>query len=649
MAIGAYFPASTSETTIGNVEVQTLTTTDLLAPGDWLLVFQSGEGAGNPASGQAVPLPVQVGSTVVLDVGGTHPTDASAGAGNAHTIENVQSGSFSDTGWIDLGYTAGGYTAGNVGSPGRNHAGVWGKLLTTADDGTDGAGTVGDFTVRVTVDGSSPNGRQLTTAILVVTGSTGDVAADITTTTNIALSSMTNNRSTSGTAQTQIEWFKPTDTSSTDGYHADAVGDDFIQIWYGSIPPDNAPNPTQAVSTGTRPTDQGNTGLGSTTAWPVPNQASPGDYGGTVTAFNQHAAFVYFDTTNSSSPGLDAWTTFAEFDALWTGSPARFAWEVGGANSSSGTDNAIWSYNTHSIIIKAATAVQVALTASLAGDAELTTATLTVAGATPTLTASLAGDAELTTATLTVVGAQVALTSSLAADAELTTATLTVTGATEALTASLTGDAELTTSTLTVAGAQVALTATLTGDAELTTATLTVSGATELLTSSLTGDAELTTATLTITGATEALTASLAADAELTTATLTATGAAELLTATLTGDAELTTATLTITGATEALTATLTGDAELTTATLAITGATEALTASLAADAELTTATLTVTGAQVALTATLTGDAEITTATISGERTIEEVYDLAVKIDRLVQVIMALGLGGRRR
>jgi len=37
------------------------------------------------------------------------------------------------------------------------------------------------------------------------------------------------------------------------------------------------------------------------------------------------------------------------------------------------------------------------------------------------------------------------------------------------------------------------------------------------------------------------------------------------------------------------------------------------------------------------------------TAVLSTDRTIDEVYDLAVKIDRMAQIIMALGLGGRRR
>jgi hypothetical protein len=244
--------------------------------------------------------------------------------------------------------------------------------------------------------------------------------------------------------------------------------------------------------------------------------------------------------------------------------------------------------------------------------------------------------------------AGVALTATLAGDADLTTATLTVAGATPTLTTTLAGDADLTTATLTVTGATPTLTSTLAGNADLTTATLTVAGATPTLTSTLAGDAELTTATLTVTGATPTLSASLAADADLTTATLTIAGATPALSASLSADAELTTATLTIAGEEVALTSSLTGDAELTTATLTIAGATEALTATLTGDAELTTATLTIAGAQVALTASLEGTATLS-ATISGERTIEEVYDLAVKIDGLAQVILALGLGGRRR
>jgi len=60
------------------------------------------------------------------------------------------------------------------------------------------------------------------------------------------------------------------------------------------------------------------------------------------------------------------------------------------------------------------------------------------------------------------------------------------------------------------------------------------------------------------------------------------------------------------------------------------------------------TTSLSVTAAIVNITASLEGSS-VVEATITGEKTIDDVYDLAVKIDRLVQVIMVLGLGGRRR
>ena len=169
MAIGAFFPAGQSDVSVTSTDTQTITTTDTLAVGDWILVFQSGEASGSSFNTtMRAPLPVSYEGGTVTDVGGTHPT--------SHTIQNLQGGSLSDTGWIDLGYTAHGYVGSgtplSIGSPGRNHTGVWGKLLTTDDDGTVG-GAAGPFTVQIDVDSTPNSGRHLTTTMLVVTGSTG--------------------------------------------------------------------------------------------------------------------------------------------------------------------------------------------------------------------------------------------------------------------------------------------------------------------------------------------------------------------------------------------------------------------------------------------------------------------------------------------
>ena len=285
------------------------------------------------------------------------------------------------------------------------------------------------------------------------------------------------------------------------------------------------------------------------------------------------------------------------------------------------------------------TSDQETVTASLTGASGVAT-TLTVTSDEETLTAALVGGSTVAT-TLTVTGEQETLTASLTGGSAVAT-TLTIANE-EEISASLTGTSAISTATLTVADADVAVTAGLTGSAAITTATLTVTSDEETLTAALVGASSITT-TLTIAGDQEALTAALSGSSAVV-SSLTVTGDQETLTAALSGASGVTT-TLTVTGDQEALTAALAG-ASVVTSTLTVTGDQETLTANLSGSSAVTTS-LSVTAAIVNITASLEGSS-VVEATITGEKTIDDVYDLAVKIDRLVQVIMVLGLGGRRR
>ena len=309
---------------------------------------------------------------------------------------------------------------------------------------------------------------------------------------------------------------------------------------------------------------------------------------------------------------------------------------------------------------------QVALTGSLTGTSAISTATLTVTAPAAPVTASLVGTSSISTATLTVTGDQVAVTSSPIGTSSVS-ATLTVTGDQETITGSLVGTSAISTASLTVTGDQVALTAALTGTSSIPTATLTVAGDEQTVTAALVGTSSVA-ATLTVAGDQETISAALVGASSVT-AALTVTGQEEV-SASLTGTSAISTATLTVAGdqvavtgaltATSSLAATLTvtGDQESITgslvgtsslaATLTVAGDQEALTGSLTGTSAITTANLTVSAAVVNVTASLTGTSSVD-ATVVTEKSIDDVYELAVKIDRLVQVILALGLGGRRR
>lgn len=332
---------------------------------------------------------------------------------------------------------------------------------------------------------------------------------------------------------------------------------------------------------------------------------------------------------------------------------------------------------------------QVALTGSLTGTSAISTATLTVTAPATPVTAALVGTSSISTATLTVTGDQVAVTSSpvgtSSVSATLTvtgdqvtvsaapvgtssvSAALTVTGDQETITGSLVGTSAISTASLTVTGDQVALTAALTGTSSIPTATLTVTGDEQTVTAALVGTSSVA-ATLTVAGDQETISAALVGTSSVT-AALTVTGQEEV-SASLTGTSAISTATLTVAGADVAVTAGLTGASSVATTltvvgdqvavtgsltgtsntatTLTVTGDQEALTGSLTGTSAITTANLTVSAVVVNVTASLTGTSSVD-ATVVTEKTIDDVYELAVKIDRLVQVILALGLGGRRR
>jgi len=138
-----------------------------------------------------------------------------------------------------------------------------------------------------------------------------------------------------------------------------------------------------------------------------------------------------------------------------------------------------------------------------------------------------------------------------------------------------------------------------------------------------------------------ALTAAIESASEVT-ATLVAAGEAEVLTAAIESASEVT-ATLVAAGEAEILTAAIDSASELT-ASLTAAGEAEILTADIDSASEVSATFTTV----LVLTVDIESSSTMT-AVLSVDRTIDEVYDLAVKIDRLAQVIMTLGLGGRRR
>jgi len=182
-------------------ETMTIEGDTSLAAGDILLVFCTSEGTSTGAAG-VLPDPVAItGITTTLN-GGLHPT--------SFTVSNTLVSSGSDLSsnalsrWIDLGYTAGGYDAG--GSPGRNHGGIWGKVLVADDIASSGT----QVSVTVTLDQS----RNGIARLAVVSGASTD-DADLATLVNIARTSMGNTRSSSGTAYDEAEWWGPNATSQT--------------------------------------------------------------------------------------------------------------------------------------------------------------------------------------------------------------------------------------------------------------------------------------------------------------------------------------------------------------------------------------------------------------------------------------------------
>ena len=221
MAITARIPPGVTTTdqtiTSANSWEHTLTipftTSPALVAGDLLFIFHTTEAVETDANGVAIA-PIQLhGSGSTLLNGGIHP--------NSHFIENVTDAgvdnsftgetgvSDTDTRWIELGYSAGGYDGG--GSPGRNSAGCWAKVVTAED--LQGSPTDIDITVTIDdatdVPGSSP-GRNCKIRAVVVSGASTSVD-DLLTMQNIALSTMACTRSSAsqGAGYTVGEWLGP--------------------------------------------------------------------------------------------------------------------------------------------------------------------------------------------------------------------------------------------------------------------------------------------------------------------------------------------------------------------------------------------------------------------------------------------------------
>ena len=360
MSIGAYLPAgssiainadagtnATDQGINGSVNTHSVTTTASLNVGDWAIVFQAGEGVD---LGDGSISPITIPGIDSDTGGGLHPT------GSSHNIFNITGGTpgstllddytanNSVTRWVDLGYTVGGYNVQAV--LGRDHAGVWAKIL-TAEDILDASVFTGvTFLAQISVDTiNSTNSRNVQTRLVIVTGA--DTGADaMTITQNIATSSMRNTRASSATrvqgVNAQMEWVYPRDVGDS-GYSQTALGDNFLQMFYVAIPPEgNHPTPSLAID-----------GVGST----VSTKPSADNNITSSTDGPTGAVFDYLGAEHSMSLYWERQTSFTEFDIEWNGdgssTPNQFAWDLNGPE-----DNEIWAYLSHSIMIKEAAAAE---------------------------------------------------------------------------------------------------------------------------------------------------------------------------------------------------------------------------------------------------------------------------------------------------
>lgn len=198
---------------------------DPVAAGDILLVFCSTEGDDTSGAGQRMPTPLAIAGIDGFENGGLHPDGSTAFTTPSNGIIRVSNvtdsgtnpdlSSNTDSRWIDLGYAAGGYTGSSgtgIGGIGRNHSGIWAKVLTEADLLT--TTVVADPQVDVTV---TLDRIRLTEARLMVVSGASTTVADLATTINIARTTIANTRSSSSGAYSNTEWLGPNAPAQTAG------------------------------------------------------------------------------------------------------------------------------------------------------------------------------------------------------------------------------------------------------------------------------------------------------------------------------------------------------------------------------------------------------------------------------------------------